>query len=73
MKVKRSAKDKGWVLTLEVVAYDNGMIQLDGIPINDVEGGYDAVDGWLGATEVAVATINEFRRGVTKGTLKATA
>jgi hypothetical protein len=46
-------------LTLEVVACDNGMIQLDGIPIN-VAPAYDEADGWLGATEVVVATINEF-------------
>jgi hypothetical protein len=37
------------------------MIQLDGVPIN-AEPGYDSVDGWLGVVEVAVATINEFRR-----------
>ncbi|MDQ1305222.1 MAG: hypothetical protein QG671_1053 [Actinomycetota bacterium] len=46
---------------LKLMAYDNGMIQLDGIPIN-ASPEYDGVDGWLGAAEVAVTTINEFRR-----------
>jgi hypothetical protein len=61
MTVDTTPRDKGLRLTLELVAYDNGMIQLDGIPIN-IAPEYDDVDGWLGATEVAVATINEFRR-----------
>jgi hypothetical protein len=63
MTVRPTPKDKGLQLTLNLVAYDNGMIQLDGIPIN-VSPDYDDVDGWLGATEVVVATINEFRRQV---------
>lgn len=61
MTVQPTARDKGLRLTLEIVAYDNGMIQLDGVPIN-ASPDYDDVEGWLGATEVAVATINEFRR-----------
>jgi hypothetical protein len=63
MDVAPTPRDKGLRLRLEVVAYDNGMIQLDGVPIN-VAPIYDDVDGWLGAAEVAVATINEFRRQV---------
>ena len=65
MTVQPTPKNKGLQLTLSLVAYDNGMIQLDGIPIN-ASPDYDDVDGWLGATEVAVATINEFRRQVTR-------
>jgi hypothetical protein len=53
------------LLTLRLTAYDNGMVQLDGVPIN-VEPDYDLGDGWLGATEVAVATIHEFYRQVTQ-------
>jgi hypothetical protein len=63
MDVAPTPKDKGLRLKLEVVAYDNGMIQLDGIPIN-VGPGYDDAEGWLGASEVVVATLNEFRRQV---------
>ena len=63
MTVKPTPQDKGLQLTLNLVAYDNGMIQLDGVPIN-ASPDYDDVDGWLGATEVVVATINEFRRQV---------
>jgi hypothetical protein len=63
MDVAPTPKDKGLRLRLEVVAYDNGMIQLDGIPIN-AGPGYDDAEGWLGATEVVLATLNEFRRQV---------
>jgi hypothetical protein len=65
MWVTPTPKGKGLELTLRLIAYDNGMIQLDGIPIN-ASPDYDGVDGWLGATEVAVATINEFRRQVVR-------
>lgn len=64
--VKRSARDKGWVLTVEVVAYDTGMIQVDGIPINAKETGYDPADGWLGAADVLTSTLTEFRKYVAK-------
>lgn len=63
MTVQSTPRDKGLHLTLNLVAYDNGMIQLDGIPIN-VAPGYDNGEGWLGAAEVAIATINEIRRQV---------
>ena len=65
MTVQPTPKDKGLQLTLRLVAYDNGMIQLDGIPINAAPA-YDDVDGWLSAAEVALATINEFRRQVVR-------
>lgn len=61
MTVQPTARDKGLRLTIEVVAYDNGMIQVDGVPINAAPV-YDEGEGWLGAAEVAVATIGEFRR-----------
>src|SRR5258705_9712314 len=61
MTVQPTAQDKGLRLTIEVVAYDNGMIQVDGVPIN-VSPTYDEGEGWLGAAEVAVATIGELRR-----------
>ncbi|GGJ81852.1 hypothetical protein GCM10010123_09550 [Pilimelia anulata] len=57
MMVKPTARDKGLQLTLNVVAYDNGIIQVDGIPI-------DAGEGWLGATEVIMTTLNEFHRQI---------
>ena len=63
MDVAPTPRDKGLRLRLEVVAYDNGMIQLDGVPIN-VGPSYDDAEGWLGAAEVVVATMNEFRRQV---------
>jgi hypothetical protein len=63
MTVEPTPNDKGLRLTLQLVAYDNGMVQLDGIPLN-TSPDYDAAEGWLSAVEVAVATINEFRRQV---------
>jgi hypothetical protein len=38
-------------------------VRLDTVPINQ-EADYDAATGWLGAAEVGVATMNEFRRQV---------
>ncbi len=35
MDVKPTPENKGMILTLRLKAYDNGMIELDGIPIND--------------------------------------
>ncbi len=62
MKVEATPRNKGLALTLRIVAYDNGMVEVDGIPINTAESGYDRADGWLGAAEVTVATLAEFRR-----------
>ena len=60
MSVEPTRRDKGLVLTLRVVAYDNGMVEVDGIPIN-AGPPYDDVDGWLGATDVITTTLREFR------------
>jgi hypothetical protein len=59
--VNPTARDKGLTLTLKVTAYDNGMVEVDGIPIN-VEPHYDQGHGWLGAAEVITVTLNEFRK-----------
>ncbi|SFB78358.1 hypothetical protein SAMN04487968_101497 [Nocardioides terrae] len=64
MRLDRTARDKGWKLTVTVTAYDNGMIQVDGIPINDSDSGYDEAEGWLGAAENVALVLNEFRRQV---------
>lgn len=45
MRVKRTAQDKGWQLNITVTAYDNGLIQVDGIPVNDRDTGPDAAEG----------------------------
>jgi hypothetical protein len=34
MDVKPTPRDKGLTLTLRITAYDNGMIEVDGVPIN---------------------------------------
>lgn len=60
MKVEPTPRDKGLTLTITVTAYDNGMIQVNGVPINEAPH-YDPGHGWLGAAEIVVATLNEFR------------
>jgi hypothetical protein len=61
--VRTIARDKGLTLTLKVTARDNGMVEVDGVPIN-VEPGYDQGHGWLGAADVITTTLNEFRKDV---------
>lgn len=65
MSVQSTARDKGLVLELRIVAYDNGMIEVDGIPINVTgDGEPNLAEGWLGAATVALQTMHEFRRQV---------
>ena len=61
MKVAPTATDKGITLTLTVTAYDNGMIAVNGTPIN-CQPNYDQGHGWLGATDVLTGTLVEFRK-----------
>lgn len=61
MDVKPTPHDKGLTLTFRVTAYDNGMIAVDGVPINAAPA-YDPGHGWLGAAEVALLTLSEFRK-----------
>lgn len=63
MNVKPTAQDKGLVLTITVTAYDNGMIAVNGTPIN-CQPTYDQGQGWLGAAEVILSTMGEFRKVV---------
>jgi len=65
MDVKPTPRDKGLTLTLRVTAYDNGMIEVDGVPINEAPA-YDPGHGWLGAAETALLTLSEFRRQAEK-------
>jgi hypothetical protein len=60
MKAEPTARNKGLKLTLSVVAYDNGMVEVDGIPMAT------PASGWLDAAEVLVTTLNEFRRQAAK-------
>lgn len=58
MQLKPTARNKGLTLTLTVVAYDSGMIEVDGVPMSS------PTTGWLDAAEVALTTLNEFQRQV---------
>ena len=63
MNVKPTPQNKGLGLTLRIDAYDNGIVNVDGIPMND---GKDQTDAWLGANSVIATTILEFRTQVEK-------
>src|SRR5258707_13888883 len=41
------------------------MIEVDGVPINEGPG-YEPGPGWLGAAEIVITTMNEFRRQTEK-------
>ena len=58
--VQPTARNQGLKLTLTVVAYDNGMIEVDGVPMGSVE------SGWTDAAEVLMTTLNEFHTQVRK-------
>jgi hypothetical protein len=62
MKVQPTARDKGLKLTLTVVAYDNGIIEVDGVPMTRPKA------GWLDAAENVVVVLNEFQRQAAKRT-----
>ncbi|WP_431975238.1 hypothetical protein [Micromonospora haikouensis] len=64
-KVQSTKKDKGLTLTVTVTAYDNGMVEVDGVPIN-ASPAYDQGHGWLVAAETVVATLVEFRKDAVK-------
>lgn len=60
MKVKPTARNKGLELTVKVIAYDNGMIAVDGVPMTTPEA------GWIDAAENMITILNEFRRQADK-------
>jgi hypothetical protein len=67
MDVKRSPKDKGWILTIEVGVYDNYMITVNGTPIN-ASPEYDQGQGWTGASLIIAQQLHEFREQVKRTT-----
>lgn len=61
LNVTPTAQDKGLTLTITVTAYDNGLVQVNGTPINSSPE-YEMGHGWLGAAEVLVGLLGEFRK-----------
>jgi len=53
---------KSLELTITVKAYDNGMVEVFGEPVNTSDEGYDQGHGWLGAAEYITLALGEFRR-----------
>jgi hypothetical protein len=51
---------KAVTLTITVKRYDNGMIEVNGHPINRAPR-YDAAQGWLGAANIILGHLDEFR------------
>ncbi len=62
--IGQTPENKGLQMTITVTAYDNGLVQVDGRPINQAlpSGGYDQGHGWLGAAEHIVLKLSELRR-----------
>lgn len=60
MTIGPTPRDKGLTPTVRVSACDNGMIEVDGVPINEGPG-YEPGPGWLGVAEIVLTTMNEFR------------
>jgi hypothetical protein len=63
MNVEPTPQNKGLRLTLQIDAYDNGMVNVDGIPMSHHITG-DRTDVWLHALTTAVITFEEFQRQV---------
>jgi hypothetical protein len=61
MVTERTAK--AVTLTITVKRYDNGMVKVNGHPINKAPR-YDAAQGWLGAANIILGQLDEFRRQV---------
>jgi hypothetical protein len=47
-------------LVITVKHYDNGMVEVNGHPINRAPH-YDAAQGWLGAANIILGHLDEFR------------
>jgi hypothetical protein len=62
-RVRQTAQDDGLVLTIELSAYDNGLVQIDGRLLNDRSAGALA-EGLLGANELISIYLREFYQKV---------
>lgn len=59
LDVSVTERDRGLIMTLKVVAYDNGMITVNERVINSP--GSDPATAWLGANEVIGGHLSAFR------------
>lgn len=60
MKIQPTPQDKGLVMTIEVTAYDNGIMMVNGRPVNWP----DAIDNWTGVGMVIAQHMHEFSHAV---------
>ena len=65
MEIKPTQRNKGLQTTLRVVAYDNGMIEVNGVPINAAPA-YDQGVGWLGAHVIIGQHMEELQKQSSK-------
>lgn len=63
MDVAPTAQDKGLNLTIVVTGYDNGLVAVNGTPIN-TSPNFDQGLGWIGAAQVLMGVLGEFRKQV---------
>lgn len=66
MTVAPTAKNKGLKLTITVTAYDNGVVEVNGVPMLGTPGSPDQAGGWLAAVSWVASTVTEFHRMVAK-------
>ena len=60
--VQETPHNDGVMLTIRVAAFDNGMIKVDGMPMNDPHAPNSEVTGWLAAVDIVTTTITLFQR-----------
>lgn len=64
MDVQPTEQDKGLAMTIHVTAYDNGMLHVNGRPVNSTND--DHVLSWMQANEVIGIKLTEFYRQFAK-------
>lgn len=65
--IKPTARDKGLEMTIRIVAYDSGLVEVDGTPMSQErrdDGRYEETDGWIDAHLVMAQKIVLLRRQV---------
>ena len=66
MNFRQTRDDKGLILTITVIAYDDGMVKVDDDPTGPPRRNRaDSAAWWLNATERVAMVMAEFQRQVT--------
>lgn len=60
LNIRPTEQDKGLILDLEVRAYDNGIIQINGRPVQNDPA--NPATAWLEASSLIAMSLSEFQR-----------